>query len=74
MVLYHDFPEAHQLVGLVVLFVHCLQRPVYPARGSPRFSVPVRNQDVEGFLYQCSNLIVTLGKGFKATDKGEVES
>ena len=51
MVFYHDLPEADELVGLVVLLVHCLEGPVDPARCRPRLGVPVGNQDVEGFLY-----------------------
>lgn len=74
MVFYHDFPKAYKLIGLVVLLVNCLERPVDPARCCPGLGVPVRDQNVQGFLYEGSDFVISLGEGLESSDQCEVES
>lgn len=60
MVFNHDLPKANELVRLVVLFVHSLQRPINPTGRRSGARIPVRNQDVQCLLDQSSYLVVTL--------------
>ncbi len=74
VVVFHDnLPETDQLARLVVLLVHCLQRPVDPAGCLPLPRVPVGNQDIQCLLNQGSYFIITLTQAFEPPDESEVE-
>ena len=53
-----------------------LQRPVDPSGLAlwGALPVPVGDHYVEGLLYQCSDLVITMGEALQPPDEGEVES
>jgi hypothetical protein len=70
----HDFPEAYELIGLVIFFMDCLERPVNPARSCSGFGIPVGNQDIQGLLDQGADFVISLRERLEAADEGEVEA
>lgn len=74
VVLYHDFPEPHESVGLAGLLVDSLQRPLDPvAIDTQWLVVPVGNQYVQGLLYEGPNLEISLAEALQPSDECQVE-